>query len=94
VRKPTAAIPATAPITPQHELENHRPQEPTERHSEVKRPDQAKQAPGRSEAGADPEVEAALAVDAVDLLFDAGGYKLHCPDFLSRGAAWLASSLR
>src|SRR5260370_12798777 len=62
---------------PQHDLENHRSEEPTKRHSEVKDPDQAEQAPDRNQAGADPDVQAALPIDAVDLLFDAGRDDLH-----------------
>src|SRR5262249_45151812 len=57
---------------PQHELENQRPQQPAEADRDVKQPDQAEKAPSREEPGADPDEQAALTINAVDLFLDAG----------------------
>ena len=63
--------------TPCHGFRRNRPEEPAERHTHVERPDQPERAPQCECCGTDPDVQAALAIDAVDLLFDAGRHDVH-----------------
>jgi hypothetical protein len=68
-----AAIAATVPTTPQSTNWNtSEPRKQAESDGDVKQPDQGEQAPGREEPGADPDHQAALAINAVDLFLHAG----------------------
>ena len=65
MRKPKAAIAATdADDTPEHDGKHQRPEQEVVGHREIDRPEHTVEAPESDQSGADPEDQAAIAIDA------------------------------